>query len=359
MRERRMAQAPVRIEWEAAVAGLVSGGLGAVAALIAFWGETAPLWVAGWSIGALAAIAAGALSLVAAFLAYWRSRYQPGQEWRLAIPSWKFILDAVAVAFVHAAIAALAAIGVFVVLQGSFPGLDIDGPSAAVLVGVASGLAAYATWISCGTITTRRMSTLLVVYMTISVFAAMLTTSDPLWWEYHFSQLGSFGDGSASLFNITLIAAGALVVVFAMYLQRDLARLHELGSLRRASTPRTVGVLFVIMGVMLSGVGLVSVSISEPVHIAFASGMFVVFIGMLIGSPWLFDGMPRTLQVLTWLFLAAIVVTVLLFFPIGYFNLTALELIAFGLIFGWIAVFIRFETATGEAQDATPARADA
>lgn len=354
MSEQGVAQAAVRVEWEAAVAGAVAGVIGLIAGIIAFWGGAAPLWVRGWSIGALAAIVAGALGLVAAFIAYWRSRYQPGQEWRLDIPSWKFILDAIAVAFVHAAIAAIGSVGVFAVLQGSFRGLDLDMGMASVLVGVVSGIAAYWIWISCGTITTRRMSSLLVIYMTISVFAAMLTTSDPLWWEYHFSQLGSLGDGAASLFNITLVAAGALVVVFAVYLGRDLRTLLAQGKLVRASTPRTVEVLFVVMGVMLAGVGLVSVPVSEPLHIAFASGMFAVFIGMLIAAPWLFQGMPRTLVVVTWVFLAGIVLTVVLFFPIGYFNLTGLELIAFALIFGWIAVFIRFEAATIVTPTADP-----
>ena len=32
----------------------------------------------------------------------------------------------------------------------------------------------------------------------------------------------------------------------------------------------------------------------------------------------------------------------LLFTPIGYYNLTAFELVAFTVIFSWITVFIRF-----------------
>ncbi|HEY9264578.1 MAG TPA: hypothetical protein VIQ11_08255, partial [Mycobacterium sp.] len=35
----------------------------------------------------------------------------------------------------------------------------------------------------------------------------------------------------------------------------------------------------------------------------------------------------------------------LLFEPVGYWNLTAFELIAFSTIFGWISVFIRFTNA--------------
>lgn len=336
-----------RGEAEATLAFAIAGGLGALVALIVFWGRHVPLW-GGWSIGAVAAIAAGAVALVAAYVAYWRSRYAPGQEWRLGIPSWKFILDASAVAVVHAALSMIVTVAIFAVLQRAFTGLLADAFLGMVAVGLAVGLSAYWVSVSCQSITTQRMSSLLVAYMLISVFASMLTVSDPLWWEYHFSQLGSFGDASASLFNITLIVAGALVVAFAMYIGRDLQLLVDRGILRRARTPRTVSTLFVVMGIMLSGVGAVSVSINEPIHIAFASGMFVVFIAMLIAARRLFDGLPLTVHLVTWGFLAAILVTVVLFFPVGYFNLTALELVAFGLIFGWIVVFIRFETAAAE-----------
>lgn len=340
-----------RGEAEATLAFAIAAGLGALTALAVFWGRDTPLW-GGWSIGAVAAITAGAVTLVVAYIAYWRSRNAPGQEWRLGIRSWKFIIDATAVAVVHAALSMIVTVAVFVILQRAFTGLLADAFLGMVAIGLAVGLAAYWTAVSCQSITTQRMSTLLVAYMLISVFASMLTVSDPLWWEYHFSQLGSFGDASASLFNITLIVAGGMVVAFAMYIGRDLQVLVDRGILRRARTPRTVTTLFVVMGIMLAGVGAVSVTVSEPLHVAFACGMFIVFIAMLIAARRLFDGLPLTVHLVTWGFLAALVVTIVLFWPVGYFNLTALELVAFGLIFGWIVVFIRFETAAAEGAPA-------
>ena len=46
----------------------------------------------------------------------------------------------------------------------------------------------------------------------------------------------------------------------------------------------------------------------------------------------------------------------LLFEPIAYYNLTAFELAAFSIIFGWISVFIRFVSALTMTQ---PSRQDA
>ena len=40
----------------------------------------------------------------------------------------------------------------------------------------------------------------------------------------------------------------------------------------------------------------------------------------------------------------------LLFEPIAYYNLTAFELAAFSIIFGWISVFIRFVSALTVAE---------
>ena len=49
-----------------------------------------------------------------------------------------------------------------------------------------------------------------------------------------------------------------------------------------------------------------------------------------------------------------------LFEPVGYWNLTAFELLAFSIIFGWISVFIRFIDAVAargsDTSEAEPSR---
>jgi hypothetical protein len=106
---------------------------------------------------------------------------------------------------------------------------------------------------------------------------------------------------------------------------------------------RTVPVLFVIMGIMLACVGIFPVDVNMSAHNLSASGMAVMYLVLLIGGPRFFRGMPRTYFVASWAFLAAMAASVILFIPaVGYFSLTAFEIIVFALIFGWIAVFIRF-----------------
>jgi hypothetical protein len=83
--------------------------------------------------------------------------------------------------------------------------------------------------------------------------------------------------------------------------------------------------------------------VNFALHNISASGMAAMFLVLLIGGPRFFRGMPRTYFVASWAFLAAMVASVILFIPaIGFFSLTAFEIIVFALVFGWIAVFIRF-----------------
>lgn len=339
----------VRTETEAAVAALVAGLVGALFGAIAFIGTLTPIW-GGWSVGAAAVIAVSVAGLVASVTGYWRSRTLPGQRWRLTLPSWKFVVDATAVAIVHVAIAAMVTFGAFVIIQAGFRDLDVDGYAAIVAVAVSTGLATYIVYLSVSTLTTVTMSQLLLTFMTVGTFASMSISTDPHWWRYHFSHLGTFGDRGSSLFNVTLVVAGVLVTTFALYVDRDLRLLHERGEVRFRWSPSVVSTLFVVMGVTLAGIGIVPLNVSTVAHNVFSGGTTVVFGVLLIAAPVLLRGLPWQFFLVTFVFLLALVGAALLHFGINYFNLTAFELVAFVILFGWIAVFVRFLAAVLRAR---------
>jgi hypothetical membrane protein len=110
-----------------------------------------------------------------------------------------------------------------------------------------------------------------------------------------------------------------------------------------------VPALFVVMGVMLAFVGVFPVDVSLPLHNISASGMAAMFLVLLISGPRTLRGMPRTYFVASATFLTATLASVVLF-VVGYFSLTAFEILVFALIFGWIAVFIRFLSAAGSQE---------
>lgn len=345
---------PLRTETEAAIGGLAAGLLAAIFGAVAFVGKLTPIW-GGWSVGAAAMSAVAVACLAASITGYWRSRTQPGQRWRLTLPSWKFVVDTAAVAVVHVAIAAIVAFAAFSILQDGFRDLLVDGYAALVAVAVSTGLATYAVYLSVSKLTTVTMSQLLVVFMTLGTFASMAISTDPHWWRYHFSHLGTFGDRGSGLFNLTLVVAGVLVTTFALYVDRDLRLLHERGRIRYRWSASVVSSLFVVMGITLAGIGIVPINVSILVHNIFSGGTSIVFGVMLIAAPILLRGMPWQFFLVTVGFLAALVGAALLHFQVNYFNLTAFELVAYIILFGWIAMFVRFLAAVLRSEErATP-----
>ncbi|MDF1477771.1 DUF998 domain-containing protein [Leifsonia sp. H3M29-4] len=341
----------VGLESEALIAGGIAGGVGLIVGGSVFAGSNPPIW-GGWSIGVLAAIVVFAAGVLASYIGYWRARHLPGQQWRLNLAPWKFILDATNVAAVHALIATIGTVAVFVLLSLSFRGVTLDGWVSAASVGTAAGLSSYWIYLSVSKIDTGKLSSLLVIFISVTTLTSMATASDPKWWEYHFSLLGTLGDGSAGLFNIALIIAGLLVTTFSLYLQRDIHSLVELGVLRYRWSARAISTLFIVMGLMLAGVGLFPLTVSVLLHNLCASGMAVAFFLLLLSSPIVLRGMPWTFFATTGAFFLAMVGAVILFAVTGYFNLTFFELVVFMIIFGWIATFIRFLGATVETAQA-------
>ncbi|MGM7698287.1 hypothetical protein [Microbacterium sp. A84] len=337
----------LRVESQAIYAALAAGVLGALLGIVI--GVTLPpLSLFGdWSFGSIVAIAAGAVAAIAGGIGYWRVRGMPGQEWRHSLSAATFTVNTIAVVLVHLVLAVLAALAAFLILSLGFIGLKVELFWTVVLMAVSLGLSAYLTYLSVSRMTTRRMSSLLMAFVSIGTFAAMLMTPDPLWWETHFSHLGTFWSVSSLVFNGTLAIGGLLVTAFAVYLTNDMNALLERRILTREDGPKIIARMFIILGIMLAGVGLVPVNVSLLIHNLCAGGMAVMYIGMLASGHRILRGMPRAYFIASWVFLAAVLVSTLLF-VVGFFGLTAFEIVVFALIFGWISVFIRFLGVAGQ-----------
>lgn len=331
----------------AAAAGIIGAVYGLIVALVL---PDAPLR-GDWSFGVLAALAGSATAALVSGFGYWRSRNHPGQEWRQGLASWKFTVNTTSVVIVHAALAAIAIYVVFLVLSLGFIGLSVVTFWAVVLMALTLGLTAYVVFLSVARMTTQRMSSLLMAFVAIGTLTSMVTTPDAGWWKVHFSQLGTFDDLSSVVFNGTLIAGGLLVTTFAVYIANDLEALVAQQGLSSTRAPFIVSVCFVVMGIMLACVGIFPVDTHLLLHNLSASGMAVMYLALLIGGATWLKGMPRAYFLSAWAFLAALVISLVLF-AITYFSLTAFEIIVFALIFGWIAVFIRFLAVTEQKTDA-------
>lgn len=106
-------------------------------------------------------------------------------------------------------------------------------------------------------------------------------------------------------------------------------------------------VLFACIGVLLAIVGLVPDAVNFAVHVGSASGMVVLFVVYATVALRRLPGVPKDFGGFTVGIVVGIAVSILLWIPIGYYNLTGMEFIAVGLLFAWLMVFVRMATVYG------------
>ncbi len=342
--------AAVAVETRALRYGAIAGGITALGALLLFWGQHWPLW-GGYSVGLVTLCTGTAAALGASSDAFWQSRRAPGGETRDQVPTWQAVLATAAIAIAHAVLVAVVIAAGFALLQRAFLGLEVDLLTAVMTSALVTGLVAYASGLDAARIDSGRLAGLLTWFVIVGIFAAMLTAEDPQWWALNFSALGMGGLNGAA-FNLTLIVSGILVVTLADYLARDLAAWRA-GTGQASRSADLVRAAFLGLGIAFVGVGLVAVDLSLIIHNSFAALLAVVFAVLTVSAPWTLRGFPRSFFVANWVLLGALLATVILFFPVGYLNLTGLELIAAGIIFAWLILFVRTLAAVTEDARAT------
>jgi hypothetical membrane protein len=314
------------LESLALAVGTIAFVVTALVALAAFRLQAAP--IAGEnSVGQFAALA----SAVAAILAFVAGRYvtrTPGI--RLGALD---VVDIAALALAHGVIALLTWTLLADVFERGFVGAEVFAVPLLALSGTAAAISAYVVFYSATHMSLSLLAVVLAVFLVQGVLASTLTSSDPHWWEMNLSALGMTDDLSAFAFNLTLIVAGVIVTTLARYATKDLPTTHSRGA-------RNVRACLIVVGVFLACVGIFHVDDFFWVHNSVATGMAVAFAVAAIRLPVWIPGMPRAFVLLGWLFLGAIAVLGV-FFAVGYYTLTAVELVAGLLIFSWIILFLR------------------
>ncbi len=158
------------------------------------------------------------------------------------------------------------------------------------------------------------------------------TTRDPLWWHLHFSQLGIFGDFSSALFNTTLKVSGAMVIVLAHFVRRDILRLGR-GAVRRGSATLACVCLHVV-GIDLALVGFVPLNTDKDLHDRVAALMVLGFLVLLASAPVMLHRLGRRMAVSTGVALIWLTLSITLFVT-ATINLALFETISCGAMFAW------------------------
>jgi len=356
---RRPARSAESIETIALLVGAAALVIGFAVSMVLFWGSHLSISGPG-SIGAYAAVG-GAIVTVVAFtvgrLVVREASLASAPERMLAVERLRWY-DLIAITAAYAAVALLGWSGVAQLLELSFIGAPVFAFPGAVLVGVAHALTAYVAFLASARLTPLSLSMDLAVFLVVGAFAAMLTSSDPHWWRTNLSALGMTTNVAAPAFNLTLIIAGVIITTIARFATAALP--VDRHAQRRGRTVMRTGL--VLVGVFLAAVGIFPVDRFFLLHNTVATGMAVAFAGLICALPWLLPTLPRVFFALGYVFVAVIALLGV-FFATGYYNLTAVELIAAVLIFSWIIVFLRttatltqggVERVAADAEEARP-----
>ena len=341
--------AALNLEGAAIVVGAVGLVLGALVALPFFWGRSLP--IAGpSSLSEAAAILAG----IAGVLAYVTGRLwhrttlspfggrpdrEPGGERAPRSIGGAGVFDTVVIALAHGILALLGWLVLGAVLADGFTDAVVYFVSATVLAGVAVGVTAYASFLSATKMDLMRLSTVLAVFAIVGILVAMLSAPDPHWWKFHLSALGMSDSASSRTFNITLIVAGLMMAAIARYA----TDLHGTTGGPRTAILR-VRVCLILIGLLLAGVGLFPLDVSPVLHNASAVGMLLAFSLLIFWVPRALPEAPRSFLVFGYACFGAIVIAAA-FFVTGYYVLTATELVAGVIVFGWLTVYLRMSGA--------------
>lgn len=334
------------VESSALIVGAAVFAASAALGLVLFWGSALPIAGRG-SLGAAVAIGAAVVAVLAFATGQFVLRRRFGSlpvagasvdpptpaGGTVPVLHW---FDVLALSIAHAVIALLGWTGLADVLEQSFIGAEVYMIPGALLFGVALAVTAYMSFLSSVRMTPMLLSLVLAVFLVVGVITAMLSASDPQWWQENLSALGMTDDISALAFNLTLIIAGAIVTIVARYATSGLPA----GTAEEQRGRDLVRYGLVLIGVLLACVGIFPVDEFFLVHNTVATGMAVVYTVIVIGLPRFLPSMPRVFVILGWVYVGVIVVLGV-FFAVGYYNLTAVELVAGVLIFSWIILFLR------------------
>jgi hypothetical membrane protein len=306
--------------------GTVAFAVVVLVALAVFRVQSAPIAGPG-SVGQFSALAAA----VVAILAFVAGRYVV-RDHRARVGILE-VIDVAALAFAHGIIALLVWTLLADLLDQSFIGAEVFALPVLVLGGTVAAITAYVAFLSATHMNLSLLALVLAVFLVLGVMASMLTSSDPQWWKMNLSALGMTDDLSAFAFNLTLIVAGVIVTTLARYATTGIPTPHAHGA-------RNLRIALIVIGVFLACVGIFHVDVHFWIHNTVATGMVIAYVVAAIRLPVWIPGMPRGFILLGWVFIA-IVVVLGVFFAVGYYTLTAVELVAGLLIFSWIILLLR------------------
>lgn len=180
------------------------------------------------------------------------------------------------------------------------------------------------------------LTTVLTLVIISGVVISMAVNNQKYWWQHNLSFLGTNGASSGWQFNATLMFAALLMIALIDYL---FVSLHEV-----FPNSRRLWVLRILLTLTAVDLGMVGVfpnnAISHDLHDQVATFLVYFIIALIVGVRWLLPQITRDFLYLSYGVGVSLVIAEILFRWLGYFSLTAFELIAFVMAFGWLLMLL-------------------
>lgn len=346
----------VRTEARAIVVAILAFGVGLAGGAVGFWGRGVALWE-GASVGAGGIAVAASITLAAASVSYRLAARDPRQAWLKDVTRSRRAWMTAALAVAVAAVFGMVQWMLFYAGSLIWPGVAVDTLTATMIVAIVAGASGYTAFTLAAHVTATRLVLLLFGVVAIGFTVSVATTRDDTWYQLNFSELGGRGAVTAAVFNATLVVAGGVTALLALYLLRGLEAWARTEPRVTRARVLIVYVVFLVLGACFIGAALVPVTVSQVGHNVFAIGMAVVFGAFLLGLRWVLPCLPRTMIVLALAVAGGILFSADLFW-IGYYTLATHEMVCAGLVVGWLLLFTR-TLAAAERAGSAAAEADA
>ena len=215
-----------------------------------------------------------------------------------------------------------------------------------------SGVVGYVTFVQAELMNAKTIASLLPFFVVSGVSIAGLTSDDPYWYYFNFSQLGDRTTFAARMFNSTLMLAGICIVIISYFAISELITTHRLqmqylSASDEKEAPKhfkarilLLSTMLTLAGIAFIGIGMFRYTPHPILHNVFARGLPCLMSVLMIALPWLAPQLSKVVYVISDL---AIVIGALAGFQwlAGRNTLTNVEALAGMMFLGWFIIFSR------------------
>lgn len=220
-----------------------------------------------------------------------------------------------------------------------FKGITFDQFTSTFLFFIFVSLINYLMILAVSALSADMIYSLLVSVIVGGALSSMITNSNKRWWEHNLSFLGTAKAANGWTFNVTLMVSALLTVALVDFIFSSLQK--QFGRSWRLLTLR---VLLTLTALCLGGVGLFANNGRGWMHLLHdlsARWMVYLLIIIILAIHYLLPHLTREFLLLSYSIGGLLVVTSILFQPIGYLSLTAYEMIGFTMAFSWMVLLLQ------------------